>query len=490
MHFVEGSIHTRMKKPTLLETSEWIFASVVALGCLTSLKNVWGLVWLPYQLNFVEGVILSGVQRIVEGQALYPASRQFPVIINVYGPVYYYVGAWLLKWFGVTFAPLRLLTMVSGVVVAGLVALLLHHLTASWKLGLSFGFFFLTISLVQDWLPLARVDMPGVALSLAGLYLYSRFRDQWYLSIPFFLGAIFCKYTLVAAPSACLLDLLIQKHVKQAAGFAGSLALLSGLAFLGLQSTTGGGFAFDTIALSHPDPFTFGRALHFFQLAVFQYPLLFVLGVGLALRDLRKKVATLPSLYLTLSTLTLITAGKFGSDSNHMIEWTAILCLCGGLSYHALRQEAAGATAVLLVPGVLTLVILANLRPPWFYPNQAGCPDAYAYVKQLPGRRILAENVGAVVMAGKPVQLSDPFVWIWLVRRGGWSDAELQSLVRARAFDVITMDSPVNRQADLGDLGRWSLPILDAIQQNYQPTRGFACQDAGVVYEPIGAVLH
>lgn len=487
---LRGNIQTRMKKPTLLETIEWIFAAVVALGCLTSLKNVWGLVWLPYQLNFVEGVILSGVQRIVEGQALYPPSRHFPLIINVYGPVYYYIGACLLKWFGVAFAPLRLLTIVSGVAVAGLVALLLHHLTASWKLALSFGFFFLTISLVQDWLSLARVDMPGVALSLAGLYLYSRFPNRWYVSIPFFLAAIFCKYTLIAAPGACFLNLLFQKRIKQAAGFAGSLAVLSGLVFLGLQRTTGGGFAFDTLALSHPDPFIFGRALHFFQLAVFQYPLLFVLGVGLAFRDARRKVATLPALYLTLSTLTLISAGKFGSDTNHMIEWTAILCLCAGLSYHTLRQEAAGATALLLVSGVLTLAVLGNLRPPWFYPNQAGCPDAYAYIKQQPGQRILAENVGAVVMAGKPVQLSDPFVWIWLVRRGGWSDAELQSLVRARAFDMITMDSPVNRQAELGETGRWSLPVLYAIQQNYQPTRGFACQDAGVIYEPIGAVPH
>jgi hypothetical protein len=489
MHFVEESTHIRMKKPTLLEASEWIFASVVALGCLTSLKNVWGLVSLPYQLNFAEGVDLSGALRVLQGQTLYPPSHAFPVIIYQYGPVYYYVAAWLLKWFGVAFAPLRLLTMVSALAVAGLVALLLHHLTASWKLALSFGFLFLTISLVQDWLPLARVDMPGVALSLAGLYLYSRFGARWYLSIPFFLGAIFCKYTLVAAPSACFLDLLFRKRMKQAAGFAGCMALLSGMAFLGLARMTGSGFAFDTLA-SHTDPFTFGRALHFFQLAVFQYPFLFVLGIGLALRDLLKKVATLPSLYLTLSTLTLISAGKFGSDSNHMLEWTAILCLCAGLSYHALRQEAAGATALLLVPGVLTLMVIANLRPPWFYPDTAGCPNAYAYVKQLPGRRILSENVGAVVMAGKPVQLSDPFVWIWLVRRGGWSDAELQTRVRARAFDAIVLHSPINAQRDLGDTGRWSPPVLDALQQNYQPTWAFACQDAGVVYEPIRAVPH
>ncbi len=119
MYFVEGSIHTRMKKPTLLETSEWIFASVVALGCLTSLKNTWGLVWLPYQLNFAEGVDLSGALRVMEGQALYPSSHAFPLIIYQYGPVYYYLGAWLLKWFGVAFTPLRLLTMCSAIAIAG-----------------------------------------------------------------------------------------------------------------------------------------------------------------------------------------------------------------------------------------------------------------------------------------------------------------------------------------------------------------------------------
>jgi hypothetical protein len=440
---------------------------------------------MPYQLNYAEGVILSAVQRVMAGQPAYPSSREFPLIINAYGPFCYYVGAWLLKWWGATFAPLRLMTMVSAVAIAGLVALLLHHLAASWKLGLSFGFLFLTLPTVQDWLPLARVDMPGVVLSLTGLYLYSRFRDRWYVSIPFFLGAFFCKYTLVAAPGACFLDLLFQKRVKQAARFAGSLGLLSGLVFLGFQVTTGGGFAFDTIA-AHADPFNFARALYLLQDAVPQFLFLFVIAFGLVLRDLRKGVATLPSLYLALSTLTLLSAGKFGSDSNYLLEWTAILCLCGGLSYHALRLEAAEATALLLVPGVLTLTILFTLRPPLVYSGDAGCRAAYDYVKHHPGRRILSENVGAVVMADKPVQLSDPFLWIWLVRRGGWSDAEIQSLVRAHAFDVVILDGPIERQKNIGDKSRWSIPFLDALQQNYRPTWEFNCQDARIAYEPLG----
>jgi hypothetical protein len=441
-------------------------------------------VGISYQLNYGEGVVLSGVQKVMAGQALYPSSRQFPVIIDVYGPVYYSVGAWLLKWFGAAFAPLRFVSIASGVVVAGLVALLLHQLTASWKLGLSFGFLFLTLPIVEYWLPLARVDMPAVALSLAGLYLYSRFRGQWYVSLPFFLGAIFCKYILVAAPSACFVDLLFQKRRKQAAGFAGSLLLLSGLAFLGLQSTTGGGFAFDTLA-SHVDPFTFRRAFSHLQLALQEYPLLFLLGLGLAFRDLRKGVASLPSLYLAFSTLTVIATGQFGSDSNYLLEWTAILCLCGGLSYHALRQQAAEATALLLVPALLTLFILMTLRLPFPYPGHAGCQDAYAYVKQHPGRRILAEDVGAVVMAGKPVQLSDPFIWTWLVRRKGWSDEELQSLVRSRAFDAVILNGPIAWQKEIGEASRWPLSFLNALQEHYRPAREFACQDAEIAYEPI-----
>jgi hypothetical protein len=474
-----------MKKITLLEACEWVFGSVVAVGCLTSLKNVWGFVWLPYQLNNSEGVILSGVQRVMEGQALYPSSREFPVIINVYGPVYYGVGAWLLKWFGMTFAPLRLLTLVSAVVVAGLVALLLHHLTASWKLGLSFGFFFLTLTSVQDWLPLARVDMPGLALSLAGLYLYSRFCDQWYVSIPFFLGAIFCKYFFVAAPSACFLDLLFQKRMKQAAWFAGSLVLLSGLAVLGLQSTTGGGFVLDTLE-SHADPFRIDRVLYFLNFALHQHPFLFVLGFGLVLRDLRQGVATLPSIYLVLSTVTLISTGLNGSDYNYLLEWTAVLCLCGGLSYHRLRQQAPEAKALLLVPGVLAVFVLVTLRPPFAYDRYTGCQDAYAYVKHHPGRRILAEDVGAVVMAGKPVQLSDPYIWTWLVRRKGWSDAELQSLVRAHAFDVILLNGPINWQKGSGEVSRWPLPFLNALEENYRPAQIFDCQDAQIAFEPFG----
>lgn len=89
-------------------------------------------------------------------------------------------------------------------------------------------------------------------------------------------------------------------------------------------------------------------------------------------------------------------------------------------------------------------------------------------------------------MAGKPVQLSDPYIWSWLVRRKGWSDAELQSLVRARAFDAVILRGPIEWQKGLGGESRWPLPFLNALQENYRPTRAFACQDAAIAYEPLG----
>jgi len=515
-----------VKRLTLIAACESLFGLLVVAACLASFRHVSRFVGLPYQLNYAEGVVLTGVERVVDGQSLYPPPQQFPVIITPYGPVYYYLCAWLLKWFGPAFAPLRLITIVSAVVIAGLLALLLHQLTASWRLGLGFAFLFLSLPVVRDWLPLARVDVPGIALSLAGLYLYARFRDQWYVSIPFFLAAFFCKYTMLAAPGTCFLDLLFRKQKKRAAWFAGSLVLLSALVFLGLERTTQGGYIFHTIT-SHADPFTPGRALMFIRHALREHIVLVILAFGLVpfhlglaslsiwaplwasatrrlanprlrdqvgpaprLGDLRKEGAALSSLYLAFSALSLITAGKQGSDSNYLLEWLAVLCLSGGLSYSTLRQQSEKAAAAFAVAGVLTLCYWAVFRPPSPYPRYAGCPEAYAFVKRHPGQRIISEDVGAVVMAGKPVQISDPFAWSWLVRREGWSEAELENLVRARAFEVIILNASISWQKESREISRWPLPFLDALQQNYRPTWGFACQDAGIAYEPFEAAPH
>jgi hypothetical protein len=91
---------------------------------------------------------------------------------------------------------------ICSVLLALLVARLLRTWTDSWCLGLSFGLMLLTLPAFRFWFYLFRTDVIGVFLAIVGVSLYFMPGKRWYWSIPFFGLAIFCKYTLIAAPLA------------------------------------------------------------------------------------------------------------------------------------------------------------------------------------------------------------------------------------------------------------------------------------------------
>lgn len=485
----DGRVETSMKSRTLLETVEWLFGLAVAFGCFMAVEDAARVIHLPYQLNYVEGVILSGGLRIVQGQPLYPPPGEFPIVLNQYGPVFYWLVATLLKLFGIGFTASRVLVVLSALLIALLLALLLHHWTRSWVLALSFGFLYCSLPLLRGWLFLVRVDLTGIALTLAGLYVFVRFPRRWYLSVPFLVAAIFCKYSLVAAPGACLLYLLAKREWRKTLMFGGATGLLSLLAFLGLQHGASGHFAFHTI-FSHADPYTFSHFLMTLNPVIQAHSILMVLAAGLAVYDLSRREISLPVIYFALASLTAVTSGKYGAVENHFLEWLAAACLCAGLCYHALRTNPYGTGALTVVLAALAVSVLA--LPPQEEPNPRllDCDQAYAFVENAPGQRILSENVGAVVMAGKPVLLSDPFVWTWLVKRQGWPQATIDNRVRSRSFDLIILYASAGSLRRSEVYNRWPLSFLTAVEQNYKPAKYFTCQDAGVIYEPAVTPSH
>ncbi len=95
------------------------------------------------------------------------------------------------------------------------------------------------------------------------------------------------------------------------------------------------------------------------------------------------------------------------------------------------------------MPGALALMVVVNLHSPSPDPNRRDnkCRQAYEYVKDYPGRHILSENLGALVMAGKPPVVMDPFSWTQMVANGGWPDTEVVDLIRSRKIDRIILGS-------------------------------------------------
>ncbi len=446
----------------------------------------------PYQVDYGEGFVLDMLARMARGLSLYPPATQPPYVIDPYGPVGYYVLAPIVRLFGVGFTAPRVVVFAAGICCASAVALLVHQSCGSLSIGMAFGALYLTKPVVQYWLPRLRMDFIALALSFAGLVIFAK-RDRWYLAIAFFVAAFYCKSSFVAAPAACFLCLVIERRWRLLLKFSGSLIALTGLVFWLLQRVTGGWFVFHTVWSNAIQPFRVFVALdslvhectsNFLLMALALLPP--VLQLFRPDRARRLKILSLPLLYFWLSFAAIFASGKMGATDNYFLEWEAVLCVCAGIGYKDLIEAARdwSPAARLVVPGILAFVALSGFQrlPVDNLRRFSGCSGAYQYVEQHASDRMLSENIGAVVLAGKEPMVLEPFLWTREVVGAGWSDAAVVSSIESRQIDLVVLNSAADQPDD--SLYRWPHEVSKAIQENYAVSATFQCTDANVIYTP------
>ena len=443
---------------------------------------VWGLVTvaaragLPYQLDYEEGNILNAAVRILHGLSPYPNPHILPNVINPYGPVIYFVDAALVKVFGLTFFPGRMMVIVSGVVIAIFIAVLLRRETNSLAVGVAFGALFLCSPFVQFWWPLLRVDLPGLALTLAGLIVFHRNPRRAWIAGVLFVLAIFTKHTLVAAPAACVVWSLMNHQKKEAARLLAVCIVLGGLALAAGEIATHGVLAF-ALFRTHPDPYVWSAYPAALRQVAEDNVVLVAFAAVLLAGNLWQKRISLPLLYLIFATLTTMTIGKAGSNSNHLIEPMAALCIAGGagwkylLELEGVRQFVPLALALLAagqaVDGSRTLA---------FEPRNSACEQVIELVRQQLGSAVLSENTGAVVLAGKTPLISNPFVYTQLVKYAGWNDYDLVNMLRLRRVPLVLIDAGRRQQ--------WSKAVMQSLHENYRLFSRPGCRGASLAFVP------
>src|SRR5262249_43022790 len=134
------------------------------------------------------------------------------------------------------------------------------------------------------------------------------------------------------------------------------------------------------------------------------WPLVMLALVAVA-GDVARRRWSPPVAWLLSATATTFTAGALGSNRNHFLEWNTALCLAAGLGMTALlklRTRTIGVAAATLAASAVALVlwrprILDNIR------DQAGCSQAYDWVRTRAGPNLLSENVGALVLGARRV---------------------------------------------------------------------------------------
>src|SRR5205085_5019562 len=108
----------------------------------------------------------------------------------------------------------------------------------------AFGALYLSLPVVQMWMPILRVDLLALAFTLAGVYCCLRWPRLPEVAALCFAAALLTKYTFVAAPAACFLYLWLRRERRNAARLAFAVFGFAAAAFAATQWSSGGHFAF------------------------------------------------------------------------------------------------------------------------------------------------------------------------------------------------------------------------------------------------------
>lgn len=504
----------------LVSLCEAVILLVVAWQLYRHALEIRPMVAAGFQFDYEEGNILNALSRIAHGLSPYPDPHGYPNVLNPYGPVAYYVLAVPVKLLGLSFTGPRLVIVSSVFVICIFVSLLVARITRSKVTGLAFGFMYGTFGLVRDWSAILRIDFLALALTTAGLYFFSRTqvlptadhsagkepsrneaRDQaplsngrvftelnyWLASI-LFTAAIFTKPNCVAAPAACLALLLLGRCWREALRFCAMGVALCAASLATVWAATHGTIV-THLFFSHPDQFSWSAYTErLAQLPAMFAPLL-VLAMVAFVAELIRRDLSLGSLWLILSTATAATAGKLGSNWNHFLEWPIALCICAAMGWTIvtrLRPRALAAALAIVATLWLALNLMAQKQSKNYFAQAGGCPAAYQFVRSQPGDRILSENVGALVLGGKKVWVSNLFVYTQLIENAGWKDAGMKPMIESRSFDLVVASRNFlgNKNYALLGADRFSPEAIQALAQNYHAVAAFECKDAAFMFAP------
>lgn len=130
----------------------------------------------PYDLQWMEGGSLELAKRVSDGLSLYTAPS-IHFVPWPYTPLYYWVTGGLMKVLGVSFLPLRLVSVGASVAAFGLITAIVRRETRDFAAGVvGAGLYAATYAASGWWMDIGRVDSLFVAITLGGVLLARRAR--------------------------------------------------------------------------------------------------------------------------------------------------------------------------------------------------------------------------------------------------------------------------------------------------------------------------
>lgn len=423
----------------------------------------------PYELDYGEGIVWFQARQLLAGEAFGPIDR-FPAIVFHYTPLFHALSG-LLERLGLDgLAAGRALSLLSTAAMALLVGAIVRHVAlgdgadrrAATIAATVAGLTLLVAFPVKVWAPLMRVDMLAFALALGGMWcgLGALRRPGFvHLAALLFVLALFTKQTMIAAPAATFLVLLLHRPRTAVAGIATCLVLGSA-ALTALAVATDGGFL-RHVFLYNVNRIALDRLEWIGSIALGHGLLIAAAVIGVAAKApairqflANRRAATVEDAgaamlfaYLLLTTASNALVLKSGSGVNYFIEWIAVLAIFAGFAVHRGLGRTGGPASPIRHVAVIALAAQAALLPamPYsanmFEKRRPGLDRLVEQVRSAPGP-VISDDMVLLLRAGRPV-LWEPAIFAELAATGAWDERPFVTMIEQQRFAMfVTVQQP------------------------------------------------
>jgi len=322
----------------------------------------------PFTVEWLESNSLVEVHRILAGQPLYaaPTAGYAP---DGYPPLYFAVSAAVASVLGVSYLPLRLVSLVSSLVCFALLGRLIQRETGSVAAGVgAAGLFAATYFATDTWFDVGRVDSLFLALSIGGLYAARWMRStRGAIAAGVLLAAaVLTKQTGLAEGVVVIAALLTGPRRRLACVAALAELTVLGISTLLLGITSGGWYIFYVFQLMSEHP------LNYSSFGRFCTALLSALGIAAcaALIGARRVPPVLLAGCASLAVEGCAALVHSGGSSNDLLPAYLAVALLAGLALGGKSSGWASAASGVLVLAQ-TAVLLSGFHPSQAIPTSA-----------------------------------------------------------------------------------------------------------------------
>lgn len=407
-------------------------------------------VWMPLQLNYVEGFNVDDASRLARGEALYGDPSRPPYVVSVYTPGFTAAVAAVIATGVDGLAAARL---VQFLCVLGIASLIVASGSAKtgW-IALAAGLFFLLDPIQPFWQVVARPDAAATLLAIAGIATLERRRGTGRrdaIAAALFAASILTKQSFLAAPAASFI-FLSRSNWKRAWRFAALLAAFCALPAVAIEASTHGEFLWHTV-VGNANPFAWARAAALGARFWSHHLLELALLLAILLSRPRQGSWSLTALWAAIaSVLSTVTMGKMGSGLNYFIEPMAAIALLAARELPPLWESQPAARArvtagLLAVCGAVSVTTDLVETVAWRRPLAAAQVPYRELMAIVAGTHglVVSDDACLLVHAHRAVHIQ-PFVMTGLAEAGRWDQRPfLVELANQQVKLIVAQVSPL-----------------------------------------------